>query len=49
MEIKKEYDIKPEDIGILLYGYRYCLNEISEEFKEGENIYASLYNSFNSK
>ena len=28
----------------MLYGYRYCLNEIAEEHPRGEFIFASLYN-----
>ncbi len=44
LEIKKAYQINPEDIEVLLYGYRYYLNEISEEFGGNEEyIYTSLY------
>ena len=40
-KIKKDYEINSEDIEALLYGYRYCLNEILEG--EGEYIYSYLY------
>ena len=46
LEIKKVYEINPEDIELLLYGYRYryWLNEISEEYNGNEEyIYTSLY------
>ena len=43
--IKKEYNINSEDIDALLYGYRYCLNELKEE--EGNYIYSYLYNKTN--
>jgi len=43
LKIKKEYEINPEDIEILLYGYRYCLNEISEEYNNRCYIYISLF------
>ena len=47
-EIKKEYKINPKDFEVLLYGYRYCLNEISEEYKndDEEYIYITLYDNF---
>ena len=44
-EIKKEYSIDSEDIDALLYGYRYCLNEVKD--KEGDYIYSYLYNKNN--
>ena len=44
-EIKKEYSIDSEGIVALLYGYRYCLNEVKD--KEGEYIYSYLYNRNN--
>ena len=44
-EIKKEYSIDSEDIDALLYGYRYCLNEVKDE--EGDYIYSYLYNQNN--
>ena len=44
LEIKNAFEINPEDIEVLLYGYRYCLNEISEEYNDKEHyIYNSLY------
>ena len=44
LEIKNAFEINPEDIEVLLYGYRYCLNEISEEYNGKElYIYNSLY------
>ena len=45
LNIKKAYEINSEDIDILQYGYRYCLNEISEEHEEEKKdyIYTSLY------
>ena len=42
-KIKDIYSIKAENIDSLLYGYRYCLNEIAEEKKRRECIYSSLY------
>ena len=42
LKIKKEHNIKPEDIEVLLYGNRYCFNEISEEFKERDYIYTYI-------
>ena len=44
-KIKKEYSINLEDIDALLYGYRYCLNEVKD--KEGDYIYSYLYNRSN--
>ena len=44
-DMKKEYKIKSEDIDALLYGYRYCLNEVKD--KEGNYIYSYLYNRSN--
>ena len=44
-EIKKEYSIDSKDIDALLYGYRYCLNEVKD--KEGDYIYSYLYNQNN--
>ena len=46
LEIKKAYKINPEDIEVLLYGYRYCLNEISEEYIDKDYIYSSLYDLY---
>ena len=45
LDIKKAYEINSEEIDSLLYGYRYCLNEISEEHEEEKKdyIYTSLY------
>jgi len=45
IDIKKEYKINSEDIEQLLYGYRYCLNEVN--LKEGNYIYSYLYNRSN--
>ena len=42
LKIKKEHNIKPEDIEVLLDGNRYCFNEISEEFKERDYIYTYI-------
>ena len=42
IDIKKEYKINSEDINALLYGYRYCLNEVKD--KEGDYIYSYIYN-----
>ena len=42
LNIKNQYSIHTEDIYSLLYGYRYCLNEVKD--KEGEYIYSYLYN-----
>ena len=44
-EIKKEYSIDSKDIDALLYGYRYCLNEVKD--KEEDYIYSYLYNQNN--
>ena len=44
-DMKKEYKIKSEDIEALLYGYRYCLNEVKD--KEGNYIYSYLYSRSN--
>jgi len=41
IKFKKEYSINPDDIDILLYGYRYCLNEIKN--KDENYIYSYLY------
>ena len=47
LEIKKTYKINREEIDVLLYGYRYCLNEISEEYNDKEDyIYLSLYDQY---
>ena len=44
MKIKEEFDINTKNIEVLLFGYRYCLNEIAEEHPRGDFIFASLYN-----
>ena len=44
-QIKEEYSINSENIDALLYGYRYCLNEVNNE--EGDFIYSYLYNKNN--
>ena len=44
-DIKREYKINSEDIDALLYGYRYCLNEVKD--KEENYIYSYLYNRSN--
>ena len=41
LEIKKDYSISLEDIDAILYGYRYCLNEVND-LKE-DYIYSYLY------
>ena len=48
-DIKKKYKINQKDIEVLLYGYRYCLNEISEKHKNGEleYMYSYLYDADN--
>jgi hypothetical protein len=43
MKIKESYGIKPENVEALLFGYRYCLNEIAEEYDEEEKIFSVLY------
>ena len=45
-KVKKENEINSEDIESLLYGYRYCLNEMVEE--GDKNIYSYLYKKNNS-
>ena len=45
LKIKNQYSINSEDIESLLYGYRYCLNEVKD--KEGDYIYSYLYNRTN--
>ena len=42
-EIKRIYKINSNNIKPLIFGYRYCLNELSYENKNG--IYYSLYNT----
>ena len=42
-KFKSDYKIESKYIDSLLYGFRYCLNELSEEYK-GNYIYSSLYN-----
>ena len=46
LKIKNDYEINSEDIEALLYGYRYCLNEMIEG--EGNYIYSYLYKRANS-
>ena len=47
-EIKQEYNINQKDIDVLFYGYRYCLNEISEKHKKNEEyIYTYIYDQNN--
>ena len=41
LKIKEEESIDSEDIDALLYGYRYCLNEVKS--KGGDFIYSYLY------
>ena len=43
-DIKSNYKIDTSNIDALLYGYRYCINELAEEYEKGEYIYSSLYN-----
>ena len=45
LEIKEKYSINPEDIDVLLYGCRYCLNEVKS--KEEDYIYSCIYNRSN--
>ena len=44
-DLKKNNEIKPKDIEALLYGYRYCLNEIAEEYDDEDEgkIFSVLY------
>ena len=42
LKFKDEYKINSKDIKALLYGYRYCLNEV-EDKEEGNFIYSYLY------
>ena len=42
-KIKEKYEINSMNIESLLYGYRYCLNEIAEEHPRGEYIFSTLY------
>ena len=42
-EIKKKFNINTENITPILYGYRYILNELSSENKNG--IYYPIYNN----
>ena len=42
IQFKKEYSINSEDIDALLYGYRYCLNQVKG--KDEDYIYSYLYN-----
>ena len=44
-EIQKEFGINSFNIESVLYGYRFCLNEISDENEEG--IYSPLYDKQN--
>jgi hypothetical protein len=45
LKFKDEYELKPEDIEALSYGYRYCLNEVkSKKNREEDYIYSILYN-----
>ena len=44
-DIKKKYNINSSNIKPLLFGYRYCLNELF--YKNTEGIYYPLYNSNN--
>ena len=47
-EFKNKYKINQEDLKVLLNGYRYCLNELSEKNKyEEKYIYSYLYSSDN--
>ena len=47
-EIKQEYNIEQKDIDVLFYGYRYCLNEISEKHKRNEEyVYTYIYDQDN--
>ena len=43
-KIISEYEIELKNIDILLYGYRYCLNEIADQYYAGDYIFSSLYN-----
>ena len=44
-EIKKNYNINSDNITSILYGYRYILNELSSENKNG--IYYPIYSDLN--
>ena len=46
-EIKSAYNIDEKDIDVIFYGFRYCINELAEEYSQGEYIYSSLYNKSN--
>ena len=43
-KIISEYGIELKNIDIILYGYRYCLNEIANQYYTGDYIFSSLYN-----
>ena len=46
LQIKEAYQINPDDIKAILFGYRYCLNEISEKYEDkNDYIYAVLYDN----
>ena len=42
--IKENFYINTKNIEVILYGYKYSLNEIAEKHSRGEFIFASLYN-----
>ena len=42
-KIKKNYGINPKYIDSLLYGFRYCLNEIAEKHAVGKYLFSTLY------
>lgn len=44
-KFKEDYEINPEDVEALLYGYRFCLNEVkSLKNRDEDYIYSYLYN-----
>ena len=48
LQVKKACQIIQEDIEVLFFGYRYCLNEISEKYDDKKDyIYSVLYDENN--
>ena len=43
-KIKENFNINTKNIEVLLYGYKYWLNEISKKHSRGEFIFETLYN-----
>ena len=49
IELQKKYNINSNDIEPLLYGYRFCLNELFFKNEDNEDLLSTLFRLFDKK